>query len=665
MKKSTFLKIVLPILAVALVAGGIFFSVSKENERGLLSVSSETELYEFYANPSSSRSRLSDSLIRFFTLPFSLFFGNDVYYGYNYYYDDVVSINRFDSLPEGLAEEKTSSSDFSTTNVQVENVDEADIIKTDGKFLYSLSGSDVVITNVENPSSPKISSRISSSGESVPEELILSGDILTIISTETTNSSFFRTSRHLRYSNNNTSIRIFDISDRENPILKKSYKLFAPYYASRRIGEKLYVISSGSLRAGDGKTVLRDYEEDYETKSFAVEDVKYLKDLRTNKLTLISVVDLENPEEDISIEPFLLDVSNAYVSETAFYLLDERYGGERKIDLGKLFGPGGVIGYLFYLDDYDYYVDYEYKTEIYKFDIDETSEKVSYSARTSLDGETINQYSLDEFEGNLRVALRTDAGSYVAVLDKNLETLGTSGKLAKGERMYASRFLGDKAYLVTYKNTDPLVVIDLENPEKPKVLGELKIPGYSVYLHPYDETHLIGIGIDSEERTERDANGRVLWTSTVVTGMKMALFDVSNLSVPKEISKVHIGDSSTSSAILSNPKALLFSKEKNLLAIPVNNLSEEVEVEVSDSAELDDLVAAFEDFSSNYLSEGYLVYNLDLETGFSEKGIISHADSKLIRGAYIDDDLLTVSEKTLMINSLKDLEKLSELNLEK
>ena len=158
--------------------------------------------------------------------------------------------------------------------------------------------------------------------------------------------------------------------------------------------------------------------------------------------------------------------------------------------------------------------------------------------------------------------------------------------------MYATRFMGDKAYLVTYRNTDPLFVIDLKDETNPKVLGELHIPGYSSYLHPYDENHLIGIGMETEETVNRDAYGKVISTSAIVTGMKMSLFDVSDVTNPKEISKTVIGDRYTLSSVLTNPKALLFSKEKELLAIPVNNYDEEFEVDETDkiSDEINDFI---------------------------------------------------------------------------
>ena len=671
MKKSLFVKISVPVVIILAAVGSYFFIIKPSLSSGdLRSISSEEELYSFY-DRSAGRTELEELLFRYATLPFSLFFFDTYsYYIPSYIEDEIIYrgmsadvINDISDVAEA-GSEASSAKDFSSTNIQVENVDEADIIKTDGDYTYSISDTDVVIADVKDPSAPKIASRISASDEAVPEDLILSGDTLTVISTETSNSGRLLSFYSRYYNTNNTVVRVFDISDRTNPLLKKSFKLYSPYYTSRRIDNKLYVISSGRLRLDNSssKTVLHSYEEGYETKTLALDSIKYLKDLKSDSLTLVSTVDLANLDKDIVVEPFLIDISNAYVSENAFYLLDESYSyaGEFKTDWGSLFGLHGIIGYLVDVYNSSTNYSYGYETSIRKFDISENG--VNYVAKTSLEGETINQYSLDEKDNHLRIALETSDGSYVAILDESLNLLGKSSRLAKGERMYASRFVGDKAYLVTYKNTDPLFVIDLSTETSPRVLGELKIPGYSVYLHPYDETHLIGIGMDTEEYTEKDENGHVLWTTTRILGMKMALFDISDFSAPKELSKISIGDNTTSSAILSNPKALLFSKEKELLAIPVNNLETEFIIE-SDSDDISEFAETFSDLTSYYLSEGYLVYNLNLEDGFSEKGTITHENSRLIRGVYINNNLLTISEKTLMINELENLTKLSELNL--
>ena len=664
MKRPLVIKIIILIVVVILVGVGICVIASPKND--LKNIKSEAELYGFY-DRDVDFSYEDNPLMRILLLPFSL--GNYRYGRSHIYYNDIIDYAT-DMNETATSGSSTKTKDFSTTNIQVENVDEADIIKTDGDYMYSVSGTDVIISDVRNTSEPKIAARIEFTDESIPEDLILSGDTLTVIGTEYVNTPTVRTydfySRY--YDRNNTTVRVYNISDRENPNLVKNYTLYEPYYTSRRIGDKLYVIASGQLRKKSGEELVdRSYSEDYTEKEFPVDSVRYLDGVLSDDLTLISVMDLSKPDSDIVLEPFLLDISNAYVSENAFYLLEESYDGRDRNEaldgIKALFGLKGVFGFVEEMSSYDNY-SYGLETEIYKFNI-EDSGNISYATKTEIAGETINQYSLDEKDGHLRIALEDEDGSYVAVFDEKLGKLGESDRLGKNERMYASRFLGDKAYLVTYKNTDPLFVIDLADESKPKVLGELKIPGYSVYLHPYDENHLIGIGVDTTEEIRKDENGRVISSFAYITGMKLALFDISDFNNPKEISKLHIGDEYTSSAILTNPKALLFSKEKQLLGIPVNNYASEFEIEIRDSDDVSELTDYFYDYKENYVNEGYIIYNIDLEKGIEQRGEVIHEGSSLIRGAYIEDDLLTVSEKMLKVNGLQDLGLKSELKLTK
>ena len=398
----------------------------------------------------------------------------------------------------------------------------------------------------------------------------------------------------------------------------------------------------------------------------------HLKDVKTNKQTIISTLDLENVADPVDISSYLIDISNAYVSENNIYLLEQKYkNNSDNLPIWKLFGPKGVIGFFESLINEDYSRDYA--TEIFKFDISKNG-KVTYDSKNKIDGKTINQYSLDEKEGHLRVALYDNKGARVVIFDENLKQIGATSYVASGEKMYSSRFMGDKAYLVTYKTIDPLFVIDLSDEKNPKVLGELHIPGYSTYLHPYDENHLIGIGMETEEVINRNSSGKVISTTSKIIGMKMALFDVSDVNNPIQISQTVIGDRRTTSAILTNPKALLFSKEKQLIAIPVNNYSEEFSVNSYDN-NYSSMINAYSSYNKSYIAEGYFVYKINLEEGFNLKGIITHEtsakkypsyyynNSKLLRGLYIDDNIYTVSENAIKVNRLDTLEQISELKI--
>ena len=398
-------------------------------------------------------------------------------------------------------------------------------------------------------------------------------------------------------------------------------------------------------------------------------NIKRIKDIDTTDQTILSMLDLNNINKTVKVNSYLMNVENAYVSENNIYLLEEKYDGSySNPKISSIFGLKGILG-AFEDDDEEY--DYGRYTYIYKFNLlDDGS--IQYDKKAKEKGQTINQFSIDEYEGNLRVALYNSEGSRIVIFNDEMKKIGETEKLAEGEKMYSSRFLGDRAYLVTYKTIDPLFVIDLSNPEKPQVLGELKIPGYSTYLHPYDENHLIGIGMQTEEKVNRDSSGRVRSTTATITGMKMALFDVTDVNNPIQISDTIIGDRRTTSAILTNHKALLFSKEKELLAIPVNNYTEDFEIE-SSSDEYESIVNSYTNYRKEYVSEGYFVYNINLTDGFTLKGTITHDKTKskysyyntsrLLRGLYIDDNLYTVSEDYIKVNSLDDLQEISQLKI--
>lgn len=644
-------KALIVILIIAIIIAVITIVCNKDDTE-LKTVKSKQELLKIYEGDNSD---LQELLARIFCMPFSMFYHN---------YDVIGKADNAGSIGIDSASSTESSSsssntkDYSTTNIQVENVDEADIVKTDGDYIYSISEDNVIITDVKDPKQPKVVATIKSEDDDIPEDIILYKDKLVVISTKGN-----QTQRYYYNNRMNTVVKIYNITSREKPVLTKSYEMYEPYYTSRCIDNVLYVISSGNLRKEDDEIVV-GYNEDNMEKELSVDKIKYLKDVKTTKQTLISTVDLNNETADIKLDSYLMNISNAYVSENAIYLLNQRYSNDTKMPISLLFGLKGVFG----LEDYyEMYVESGYYTEIYKFDI---KENVEYKAKTKAKGKTINQYSLDEKDNHLRIALYDNDGSRVAIFDEDLKQIGISDNVAKGEKMYSSRFIGDKVYFVTYKTIDPLFVMDLSNETKPKVLGKLKIPGYSTYLHPYDENHIIGIGMETKEIINRNSNGKVISTTAKVVGMKMALFDVSNVNSPVQISSVVIGDSRTTSAILTNPKALLFSKEKSLIAIPVNNYSQDFEVTSSNNYET--MINNYTKYGKPYNAEGYFVYNINVQDGFKLKGVITHektnatyyySNSKLLRGLYIDNNLYTVSETMIKVNELDSLKAVGELKL--
>ena len=666
--KKIIKNVIIPILSIIIISG-ILVCIFNNQNKELKTIKSKNQLLKIYEGDSNLEKNIPFNLA---TMPFSALASltrNDIVYDImDYSTSDIKSTTNGigDIVYETTQKSDTitgnsSLRDYSTTNIQVENVDEADITKTDGNYIYSISENNVIITDVRDVADIKIAAKIEATDTNVPEDLMLYKDKLVVI------SGLYTAARY--NSKSNTLVEIYDITDKTSPKLEKDYILNEPYYTSRCIDGELFVIANGNLRKEDNK-IDKTYIEDSVTKELPLEEIKYLKDVNSKKITYIAALNLNDVKQHIKIGAYLIDISNAYVSENGIYLLNQKYDHNGDVPpISSILGPAGILGAFSYQPDYTY----TYYTEIYKFDIEKNG-NLTYKVKTRVDGKTINQYSLDEKDGHLRVALYDKNGTRIVIFDENMKEIGRTENLAKGENMYSSRFIGNKAYLVTYKTIDPLFVVDLSDEKNPNVLGKLKIPGYSTYLHPYDENHIIGIGMETEEIVNKNSSGKVISTRAVLKGMKMALFDVSDFERPKQISNVVIGDSRTTSAILTNPKALLFSKEKELIAIPVNNYKEDFEVEAN-SETYDTMIDSYKNYKKDYVAEGYFVYNINLEEGFKLKGVITHEkikqssysnyykNSRLLRGLYIDENLYTVSESTVKVNRLDTLEQVNELKI--
>jgi uncharacterized secreted protein with C-terminal beta-propeller domain len=278
-------------------------------------------------------------------------------------------------------------------------------------------------------------------------------------------------------------------------------------------------------------------------------------------------------------------------------------------------------------------------------------------------GTVLNQFSMDEYGDYFRVATTTHGETPrndVYVLNMALNITGSLTGLAPGETIYSARFMGERCYLVTFRNIDPLFVIDLSNPDDPKVLGYLKVTGYSSYLHPYDETHIIGIGKETVAEREDFA-----WYQ----GLKISLFDVSDVSNPVEIGKYEIGDRGTDSPVLWDHKAFLFDKSRNLMVIPV--LVAEV-----DESKYPEGVSP--DAYGEPVWQGAYVLHVSLDAGISLQGRITHIENiadpeqeyyyyyspfSVERSLYIGDVLYTISQAKIKMNSLENLDYINEVEL--
>ncbi len=306
----------------------------------------------------------------------------------------------------------------------------------------------------------------------------------------------------------------FDISDKNN--IKEEWRVFQDgyYISSRLIGDELVLLSNYYVDISEDADVVKATcvpENSCDGKTFsriAVDDICIMEEICDTSYLVASVLDTDD-ENTLKTEAVLGAGQNVYCTTDTLYAIstDYNYNNAR---MAEVFDYSETV-----------------KTQIYKFDISDYD--IKYLKNASVDGSTLNQFSMDEYNGYLRIA--TTSGDWgdslvnqVYVLDENLETVGLLKNIAKGERIKSVRFTGNTAYVVTFVQTDPLFVIDLSDVTAPKVLGELKIPGYSAYLHPVGDGLVMGVGVDG---TEAGTNG----------GMKVSLFDVSDPKNPVECGK--------------------------------------------------------------------------------------------------------------------------------
>ena len=281
--------------------------------------------------------------------------------------------------------------------------------------------------------------------------------------------------------------------------------------------------------------------DDYKT--IECTDIYYIKGSEDSSYTLVTAVNI-NKNEEANVETFLGLGNEIYCSENNIYVTKAKYDSQ----YSRVFGT----------------YDYNSETDIFKFKL--LDNNIEFLGKGTVNGTVLNQFSMDEYNGYFRIATtgyneKNDTVNNVFILDENLKEVGSLKGLAEGEKIYSVRFMNDIGYVVTFEQVDPLFVIDLKDPVNPEVKGELKIPGYSSYLHPYDDTHIIGIGMNTEVTK---------YGSVTTKGIKISMFDVSDLNNPKELFNTILGENYGYSEALNNHKAVLCSKEKELLALPAN-----------------------------------------------------------------------------------------------
>lgn len=556
-----------------------------------------------------------------------------------------ITIN--DSVDESTSEKTESSRDYSTTNVQVEGVDEADIVKTDGDYIYYISSKKVIIVNAKDSSNLKIESEIEYEKEKFyPNELYIYENKLVVIGEKNNNNYEELVAVETIYpTGKNSSIaKVYNVENKNKPQLEREIEVQGNYLTSRMINDNLYFITNqylysfltkdkeiGEIDENEFKPAYRDTVISEEEKYIEYSDIYYFPE--SEDTSYLNIVGFNiNDNKEANIDTYLGAGTEIYSSQNNLYITRVKYEYEDTKTHG-------------------YYNNYDVNTYIYKFKLEDS--RATYINAGSVPGKVLNQFSMDEKDGYFRIATTNSSNwssetntNNLYVLNENLEIVGKIEDLAKGEKIYSVRFMQNRAYMVTFVETDPLFVIDLSEPTNPMVLGELKIPGYSKYLHPYDENHIIGFG----EKTKTNEDGGV-----VTDGMKMALFDVTNPNKPQELYSVDIGDQGTYSELLYNHKALLFSKEKNIIAFPINIKEEE-------------------DDTTKLKFQGAVVYGLDLENGFTLKGQIAHMQitdeyndyeytKQVERIIYIKDSLYTLSESLIKATDINTMEEIANIEI--
>ncbi len=517
---------------------------------------------------------------------------------------------------------KSAVPDYSTTNIQVEGVDEADIVKTDGEYIYIVSGENVTILKAYPAEEAEVLSQIRLNGTIMG--LFINGDRLIVFE----GAGFGPYEMLAPYETIRTSVKVYDVSDRASPLLKRPVSVNGSYFNSRMIGDYVYTVITQPAYLVEDEVSLPTICSGDSIEEISASEI-YYSDAPDYSygFTTILAVNVQNDEEAPTRKTFLLGAtSNIYVSLNNIYMT-----------------------FL-----------HSESTLLYRFHIE--GGEIESAADGGVPGYVLNQFSMDEHEDYFRVATTTGHSSqnHVYVLDMDLEIVGRLEGLAPGEKIYSARFMGDRCYLVTFKKVDPLFVIDLENPFSPKILGKLKIPGYSDYLHPYDENHVIGVGKETVEAEEGD----FAWYQ----GVKISLFDVSDVENPKELDKYEIGDRGTESPVLSDHKAFLFDKSKNLLVLPV--LVAEIDEEKYPNAP--------PNAHGEYVWQGAYVFDISPAEGFVLKGRITHLENdndlmksgyyfsssySVKRTLYIGNVLYTISDKKIKMNLLSDLSSVNSVDL--
>lgn len=450
-----------------------------------------------------------------------------------------------DTIKGAETAENTASLTYSKTNVQVENVDEADIIKNDGEYIYTASSNSENKISIYKPDGKKVKlmSQIEYNNVDDDENEAFISDIY-IYNNSLIAQSYSYDENSWEY----TNIDIYSLADIKKPKKIYSFSQQGSYVSSRITNGKLLVVSNRYISSDLCKS-----DEDYlpktkinsAEKSLSPKDICIVNDSNSESYLIVSEIDLLSKENTVVSKAIAGAGTNIYCNENNLYIANSIWDDQNQARRLK-----------------DISLTLKFNTEIYKIDI---TSGIKFTAKATVSGAVNNQFSMDEYAGNFRIATtasdeKSNDINKLYVFDSGLKKLGEVEGFAKGESIQAVRFSGNTAYVITYENTDPLFVIDLSNSQKPEIMGSVKISGFSTNLIPISSNQLLGIGYADDNATP------------YTDGIKFALFDVSNPEKPTVLDSKVIHNSTSEAQ--DNHKAILVNG-KSSFVIPYEDVNSE------------------------------------------------------------------------------------------
>lgn len=534
-----------------------------------------------------------------------------------YIYDDVSSFNRNDSME--IADTAESANGNYSPNNQVSGVDEIDILKNDGKYLYTVSdgGETRTLSIIEAKSLTLVSqTKLDALDELNLHGMYVYGNYVMLLTSDDGFSSEDRRER--------SKVTVFDTTDKTKPKRIKSFVQDGWLTSSRLTGGKLIFITSYSVNIGDVKLsdgyvkysdVVPQVYNGNNGEAISCDCITVLPNQNSSSYLVMSVIDLNNLDQGkISTSAILSNGNVDYSTAENYYIACEAFK-EATDQAADSITPT-----------------YSQTTTLYRFSFARNALELTGTAE--IEGYLLDQFAIDEKDGYLRLAAHLDEENRIYVLDKELKQIAKITGIAKGEDIRSVRYIGDYGYVVTYLQTDPLFCIDFTDITAPKIAGELKITGFSNYLHPY-KGYLIGIG------PEGDDDG-------LTSGFKVCLFDISNPEKPTLLDKITMAG-----YFSGNHKEFFACESQDVFGFVYNNKGE-VYQRVFSSFTVENgklkIIGTYTNFSStdSSVKDGYY-YDADGNRhAYSySAAMVYDSDLQIDRATYIGSTLYTVSNSRI------------------